>query len=172
MSQSKKKEVIAYARFLEPGERVRVGRAAVEGDMRLVASPLRYYVEIFKQELSWHRAQGRHPPAMRKFMRLTWNKMQAMKRTRNTYDDWEFFCAGRMFERRVKERQGVLTFQLWPSEDGRLTRLCDLHDQHLKNIFFKIALHKWRKPWLPHIMKEMDRRGLNYRGGTNGKTQV
>lgn len=144
-----KVEVLAHSLRSQP-----IRRDPVVGDLRLVASPMRYKVQIWQH----HAAAG--------FQYLTgWQDTRdRFPRTRRQYVDLEYQCAVAMFWRRCWEQWMVREAKAWPSQDGRITQICNLDTPHLKNIIAKVErADNWRRRFLPTLKEELDRRAHNNR---------
>lgn len=138
MGERTKKIVLAMsARGLRPG------------DLRLIITPLRYKVEVFGTV-----AKGR--------VRMdTWLPLQTMKRTRGKWIDWEYDCAVRMFERRVRDKIEFEEGHLWRTEDGRMLKLKEMHIDHLQNCLAMCERQAWRARYIPRLKEEIARRNTS-----------
>lgn len=141
-----KVEVLAHSMRL-PSARAGAHASGFEvGDLRLVASPLRYKVQMW-QYVNATRIQ-------------TWaDTKHRFPRTRRQYVEWEYECAVSMFLHRCWERWMVKQGRVWPSVDGRMTQIHRLTTPHLRNIIAKIERDgNWRERFLPVLKEELDRR--------------
>lgn len=153
-SKSERKLVILAQALRWDDEAAPRGSSNQRGDMRLVATAMRYKVQKFDYRSGFKKSRSGWMEG------TSWVDVQRMKRTTHEWIDQEYECATRMFERRVREAKGVIEMKLWPSVDGRVTPLAWLTDGHLVNIYNKINRGGWRPYWMAPIGDELRRRGL------------